>query len=259
MGPDGARAVFPNTPEGIAQLAAFCCARQAELVAMEATGGYEQQPFLLLSAQGLSVAILNPRQVRRFAEGMGRMEKTDAIDAGLIAWFAEVKRSRPSPPPAPPQNRPAVYPLPGAQSKDPPKIRGPRRAGFARWGGRKGSNAEDVPSLQLGAPGLHSETREARKARRPARPPRRSPGPPARRVINPPGGSFKAWKKRGPRCSARPGSPHSKKRKLTPCLPRATKCRITTPQYRLRTKTGLRLLPRFALRNRRLGSPGSRV
>ena len=138
MGPDGARAVFPNTPEGIAQLAAFCCARQAELVAMEATGGYEQQPFLLLSAQGLSVAILNPRQVRRFAEGMGRMEKIDAIDAGLIAWFAEVKRSRPSPPPAPPQNRPAVYPLPGAQSKDPPKIRGPRRAGFARWGGRKG-------------------------------------------------------------------------------------------------------------------------
>jgi len=55
MGPDGARAVFPNTPEGIAQLAAFCCARQAELVAMEATGGYEQQPFLLLSAQGRCV------------------------------------------------------------------------------------------------------------------------------------------------------------------------------------------------------------
>jgi transposase len=103
MGRDGAAASFPNSPEGIAALAAFCRANQAELVAMEATGGYEQQPFALLSAEGLPVAILNPRAVRRFADSMGLIEKTDAIDAGIIAWFAEVKRARPCAPLAPDQ------------------------------------------------------------------------------------------------------------------------------------------------------------
>jgi transposase len=103
IGRSGASGSFPNTQQGIAQLAAFCHTHQAEMVAMEATGGYEQQPFLQLGATGLHVAILNPRAVRRFADGMGIVEKTDAIDAGLIAWFAEVKRSQPQPPPAPDQ------------------------------------------------------------------------------------------------------------------------------------------------------------
>jgi transposase len=93
IGRDGAANSFANNPEGIAALSAFCQAHQAELVAMEATGGYEKQAFALLSEQGLPVAIVNPRAVRRFAEGMGLLEKTDAIDAGAIAWFAEVKRS----------------------------------------------------------------------------------------------------------------------------------------------------------------------
>ena len=81
--------------EGIAALAAFCQAHQVELVAMEATGGYEQQAFAQLSEQGLPVAILNPRAVRQFAQSMGPLEKTDAIDAGMIAWYAEVKKSQP--------------------------------------------------------------------------------------------------------------------------------------------------------------------
>jgi len=63
---------------------------------MEATGGYEQQAFAQLSEQGLPVAILNPRGVRLFSESMGRMEKTDRIDAGMIAWYAEVKKSPPA-------------------------------------------------------------------------------------------------------------------------------------------------------------------
>jgi len=46
---------------------------------------------------------LNPRQVRRFAQSVGRDEKTDAIDAGLIAWFAQVRPCPPTPPPAPDQ------------------------------------------------------------------------------------------------------------------------------------------------------------
>src|SRR5579863_2681802 len=103
IGRDGMQADFPNSQQGSVALAAFCRAHQDELVAMEATGGYEQQPFALLWAEGLSVAILNPRQVRRFAEGMGVIEKTDAIDAGLIAWFAQVRSCAPSPAPAPDQ------------------------------------------------------------------------------------------------------------------------------------------------------------
>jgi len=96
IGQEGAAASFPNTSEGRVALAVFCHAHQVELMAMEATGGYEQQAFAQLSEAGLPVAILNPRAVRKFAESMGRLEKTDAIDAGMIAWYAEVKQSPPA-------------------------------------------------------------------------------------------------------------------------------------------------------------------
>lgn len=96
VGRDGQIGSFPNTPEGIALLADFCHEHQVTLVAMEATGGYERQAWALLSEQGLSVAILNPRAVRQFASGMGRLEKTDRIDAAMIAWFAEVRRATPT-------------------------------------------------------------------------------------------------------------------------------------------------------------------
>lgn len=92
----GAAQSFPNTADGIHALALFCRHHHVTLVAMEATGGYERQAFTLLSQQGIGVAVLNPRAVRQFATGMGRLEKTDRIDAGIIAWFAEVKRSRPT-------------------------------------------------------------------------------------------------------------------------------------------------------------------
>ena len=95
IGQQGAAASFPNRADGIAALADFCRAQAVELVAMEATGGYEQQAFAQLSETGLPVAILNPRAVRQFAQSMGRLEKTDRIDAGMIAWYAEVKQSAP--------------------------------------------------------------------------------------------------------------------------------------------------------------------
>jgi len=96
IGQQGAACSFPNNPDGIAALGAFCQAHQADLVAMEATGGYERQAFAQLSEQGLPVAILNPRAVRQFAQSMGRPEKTDRIDAAIIAWYAEVKKSQPA-------------------------------------------------------------------------------------------------------------------------------------------------------------------
>jgi transposase len=72
---------------------------------MEATGGYERLPFGVLWAAGVPAAIVNPRAVRRFAEAMGILEKTDRIDTGVIAWFAEVKRIVPQPPAAPAQQQ----------------------------------------------------------------------------------------------------------------------------------------------------------
>lgn len=96
IGRDGASASFPNTAEGIALLATFCRRHKVTLVAMEATGGYERQAWTLLGSHGIPSAILNPRAVRQFASGMGRLEKTDPIDASMIAWFAEVKRATPT-------------------------------------------------------------------------------------------------------------------------------------------------------------------
>ena len=59
---------------------------------MEATGGYEKLVHALLWSHGIPAAIVNPRAVRQFAQAMGFLEKTDRIDAGVIAWYAAVKR-----------------------------------------------------------------------------------------------------------------------------------------------------------------------
>lgn len=95
IGRNGERASFSNDAEGIAALSDFCLQHQVELVAMEATGGYERQALAMLSEQGVAVALLNPRGVRQFAQAMGLLEKTDKIDTGAIAWYAEVKNSPP--------------------------------------------------------------------------------------------------------------------------------------------------------------------
>ena len=105
FGADGLARSFERSAAGIAALAAWCQEARVDLVAMEATGGYERLPFGHLWAQGIPVAIVNPRSVRRFAEAMGILEKTDRIDAGVIAWFAEVKRIVPQPPASDAQHR----------------------------------------------------------------------------------------------------------------------------------------------------------
>jgi transposase len=81
-----------RTAQGIAELRSFCAGHDVDLVVMEATGGYEKLPFSLLWAAGMACAIVNPRSVRRFAEALGFLEKTDRIDTGVIADYARVKR-----------------------------------------------------------------------------------------------------------------------------------------------------------------------
>lgn len=58
------------------------------VITLEATGGYEWGLASALAAAGLPVAVVNPRQVRDFAKALGRLEKTDGIDAGVLAEFA---------------------------------------------------------------------------------------------------------------------------------------------------------------------------
>jgi len=96
---------FDNDAAGIAALAAFCRQHQASLVAMEASGGYERRAFLLLWEAGVPCAMTNPRSVRHYAEAMGVLEKTDRIDAGIIARFAKAKDLQPTSPPSPGQQR----------------------------------------------------------------------------------------------------------------------------------------------------------
>ncbi len=98
-------ASFDNDTAGIAALAAFCRQHQASLVVMEATGGYERRAFLLLWEAGMPCALTNPRSVRRYAESMGILEKTDRIDASVIARFAHAKNLQPTPAPTPAQQR----------------------------------------------------------------------------------------------------------------------------------------------------------
>jgi transposase len=105
IAPAGTVGRFRNDAAGIGDLAGFCRAGAVELVVMEASGGYERQPFLLLWQADQPSAIVNARSVRRFAEAMGFLEKTDRIDAAMIAGFAAAKPVRPMPPPAAAQVR----------------------------------------------------------------------------------------------------------------------------------------------------------
>lgn len=96
---------FKNDLAGIAALAAFCRQHHTELVVMEATGGYERTAFLMIWEAGLPCAMTNPRSVRRYAEAMGSWEKTDRIDARMIARFAQDRGLRPTPLPSAGQQR----------------------------------------------------------------------------------------------------------------------------------------------------------
>jgi transposase len=97
--PAGVFQRFGNDAAGIADLAELCRGHGVGLVVMEASGGYERTAFLLLWELGVGCALANARSVRRFAEAMGFLEKTDRIDAGVIAHYAAVKSISPTPPP----------------------------------------------------------------------------------------------------------------------------------------------------------------
>jgi transposase len=63
---------------------------------MEASGGYEREWRKVLHDAGIEVRIVDPKRVRSFAQSAGRLAKNDAIDAEMIAWFAETFSQTPS-------------------------------------------------------------------------------------------------------------------------------------------------------------------
>jgi len=97
--PDGETWTVTNDDAGLAALVPRLVALAPTLVVLEATGGFEMLAALTLAQAGLPVAVVNPRQVRDFAKAMGRLAKTDALDAGILALFAQ--RIRPEPRPLP--------------------------------------------------------------------------------------------------------------------------------------------------------------
>jgi transposase len=94
---------FPNDDAGISQVITLMKKPKPSLIVLEATGGIEMSLVSELIAASLPVVVINPRQIRDYARATGKLAKTDAIDALVIACFAATIR-------------PEVRPLPGAEA-----------------------------------------------------------------------------------------------------------------------------------------------
>jgi transposase len=85
--PTGEQWTAATTPAAIGTVVTRVCALAPHIIVVEATGGYERGLVAALAVAELPVAVVNPRQVRAFAQAIGRTAKTDAVDAGLLALF----------------------------------------------------------------------------------------------------------------------------------------------------------------------------
>ena len=86
---DGQQWSCANQEGDFQELITRLAATTTKLVVLEASGGYEGSVVASLSAAGLPVVVVNPRQVRDFAKACGRLAKTDRIDAQVLAQFAQ--------------------------------------------------------------------------------------------------------------------------------------------------------------------------
>ena len=97
VSPTAERWTLAYTEREVAGLVPRLTALDPALVVLEATGGLEGPLAGALAAAGLPVVVVNPRQVRDFAKATGRLAKTDALDAAVLAHFAAVVRPTPRP------------------------------------------------------------------------------------------------------------------------------------------------------------------
>lgn len=95
--PQAVHTTVKNDTPGVASLILRLKQENPTIIVMEASGGYEITLAAELGSAGLPVAIVNPRQVRDFAKGIGKLAKTDAIDAYVLARFAQTIRPEPKP------------------------------------------------------------------------------------------------------------------------------------------------------------------
>ena len=87
----------PHNESAMTSLVEQLATLHPTLIVLEATGGLEIPVTSALAAGGLPVVVVNPRQVRDFARARGLLAKTDALDAQVLAHFAEVMRPAPRP------------------------------------------------------------------------------------------------------------------------------------------------------------------
>lgn len=92
---------FNNNNKDVDRLVSELKALQPALVVLEATGGYEMPVACALAAADIPVAVVNPRQVRDFAKSTGKLAKTDAVDAAVLAHFGHAVKPQIRPLPAP--------------------------------------------------------------------------------------------------------------------------------------------------------------
>ena len=95
--PAGISLAVPNSPQGRADLVKALKGHAVALVVLEATGGYERAAAADLLEAGFKTIVVNPRQVRDFARGLGELAKTDPIDAHVLARFAQIVQPKPRP------------------------------------------------------------------------------------------------------------------------------------------------------------------
>jgi transposase len=92
--PGGQTLSVENTDAGVAELVATLKQHPIALVLLEATGRYERRVASELLEAGVNVAVVNPRQARDFARALGKLAKTDQIDARTLAQFAQLGHAR---------------------------------------------------------------------------------------------------------------------------------------------------------------------
>lgn len=89
VAPTGEAWSVANSTEGMQQLVRKLGEILPKLIVLEATGGLERRAVAALAGASLPVVAVNPRQVRDFAKATGQLAKTDAIDAAVLALFAD--------------------------------------------------------------------------------------------------------------------------------------------------------------------------
>lgn len=94
--PGGELQEFTNDRAGLVSLVAYLSQRSSPTIVIEATGGYERAALLAMQEAGLRVTLVNPRQVRDFAKGIGQLAKTDRLDAVVLARFAHLVTPEPT-------------------------------------------------------------------------------------------------------------------------------------------------------------------